>query len=236
MQLLNWRGLILGVAAAAAMSSAAGAADADASGPALTFNLGAATDYVFRGVSQTDNAPQIYGGADAEFAKIGYAGVWLSNVDFGNGTRLEYDLYAGLKPTLGPLALDLGVNRYGYVHSPAGSRQDYVEWKAGASWPLDEATLGLAVYYSDNYFGDAGPATYYEVNGASPVPRTRFSVSGAVGRQVLKGPLDYTTWNLGLGYAVNDHLGLDLRYWDTDEHSFGSIYDSRVVLGVKAAF
>ena len=235
MQLLNWRRLVLGAGAAAAVTSAAGAAEPGSSSPALTFNLGAATDYVFRGVSQTDNAPQVFGGADAEFARIGYAGVWLSNVDFGNGTRLEYDLYAGLKPTLGPLVLDLGVSRYGYARSPAGSHQDYVEWKAGAAWPLDEATLGLAVYYSDNYFGDTGAATYYELTGASPLPG-RFSLSGAVGRQVLKGPLDYTTWNLGLGYALNDHLGVDLRYWDTDAHSFGSTYDSRVVLGMKATF
>ena len=32
------------------------------------------------------------------FAKIGYAGLWVSNVEFNNGTELEYDLYAGLKP------------------------------------------------------------------------------------------------------------------------------------------
>jgi len=38
------------------------------------------------------------------------------------------------------------------------------------------------------------------------------------------------------GFALTDHIGFDLRYWDTDEHHFGSIYDSRVVIGVKATF
>ena len=38
------------------------------------------TDYVFRGVSQTDENPEIFGGVDATIGSIGYAGVWLSNV------------------------------------------------------------------------------------------------------------------------------------------------------------
>ena len=49
----------------------------------------------------------------------------------------------------------------------------------------------------------------------------------------MKGPLDYTTWNAGVSYALNEHVGLDVRYFDTDEHKFGSIYDSRVVAAIK---
>ncbi|HTE79419.1 MAG TPA: hypothetical protein VK634_01865 [Reyranella sp.] len=44
------------------------------------------------------------------------------------------------------------------------------------------------------------------------------------------------TWNAGLGHALNDHIGLDLRDGDPDEHSLGKTYDSRVVVGVKATF
>lgn len=39
-----------------------------------------------------------------------------------------------------------------------------------------------------------------------------------------------------MGYALTDHLGLDLRYHDTDKHSFGDIYGSRAVVSLKAAF
>ena len=69
-----------------------------------------------------------------------------------------------------------------------------------------------------------------------PIGKTPFSVSGALGRQQVKGPFDYTTWNLGVGYALNSHIGFDLRYWDTDEHGFGDIFKSKLVLGVKATF
>ncbi len=91
------------------------------------------------------------------------------------------------------------------------------------------------MFYSPEFFGKTGKATYYEINAAAPIPNSKFSVSGALGHQQVKGPADYTTWNAGIGFALNDHIGLDLRYWDTDEHSLGKIYDSRVVAGVKAA-
>ena len=98
------------------------------------------------------------------------------------------------------------------------------------------ATVGLAYFYSDNFFGETGNASYYEVNGSLPIGKTPFSVSGALGRQEVVGPLDYTTWNLGLGYALNSHVSFDLRYWDTDEHSFGNIFKSKLVFGAKLTF
>lgn len=86
------RRLLLGIAGGLALSVAIGAARADAAdvGPlSLSVNAGAATDYVFRGVSQTDEDPQVFGGVDATVGSIGYAGAWVSNVDFGDSTDLE---------------------------------------------------------------------------------------------------------------------------------------------------
>ncbi|MBA4011082.1 MAG: hypothetical protein C0481_04375, partial [Phenylobacterium sp.] len=136
----------------------------DDSGPLdLSFNVGAATDYVWRGVSQTDENPQISGGVDATVGGMVYGGAWLSNVDFGDDTDFELDLYAGVKPQLGPVNLDFGIIYYGYINAPTGSDQDFVEFKAAGSTPVGPATLGAAVYYSDNFFGDTGPATYVEL-------------------------------------------------------------------------
>jgi uncharacterized protein (TIGR02001 family) len=226
---------LLAAVATLAMSGAAHAQD-DGGPVKLTFNIGANTDYVFRGISQTDEDPSLFGGVDATLGSIGYAGVWVSNVDFGNGTDLEYDLYAGVKPVVGALTLDLGVIYYGYTDQPKGSHEDYWEIKAAASAPIGPATVGAAVFHSPEFFGKTGKATYYEINAGVPIPNSKFSVSGALGRQQVEGPADYTTWNAGVSFALTDHLGFDLRYWDTDEHGFGKIFDSRVVLGVKATF
>ena len=226
---------LLAAAATVAMGGAAFAQEDSALD--LSLNVGAATDYVWRGVSQTDESPQISGGIDATIGGLVYAGTWLSNVDFGTGndTDFELDLYAGIRPQLGPVALDLGIQYYGYINAPTGSDQDFVEFKLAGSVPVGPATVGAAVFWSDNFYGGTGNATYVELNGSSPIGE-KFSVSGAVGHQDVDYDGDYTTWNLGVGYALTDFLGVDLRYHDTNEHDFGDLYESRVVLGLKAAF
>lgn len=226
--------LKIALAAAAASVAMGGAALAQDEGPSFAFNVGASTDYVFRGVSQTDEEPQIYGGADVT-AGMFYAGVWASNVDFLDSTDAEVDVYAGVKPTAGPVALDFAALYYGYIDAPSGSDYGYWEFKAAASIPAGPATLGAAVFYSPDFFGSVDEAIYYEVNGSVPLAE-KLSASAALGHQSLEGPGDYTTWNVGVGYALTDHIGVDLRYHDTDEHGFGDIYDSRVVLGLKATF
>ncbi|HEU0289159.1 MAG TPA: TorF family putative porin, partial [Burkholderiales bacterium] len=85
-------------------------------------NAALATEYVFRGFSQTAQGPAIQGGFDATCG-IFYAGVWASNLDFGVVTvggpdqvvaNIEIDAYAGVKFTTGKLAWDVGIIYYGY--------------------------------------------------------------------------------------------------------------------------
>ena len=219
--------------AALALGTAAQAQDS----PEFSFNVGVASDYVFRGFSQTDSKPQIYGGADVGIG-IFYAGTWLSNVDFGDSTDMEYDLYAGFKPTLGPVSLDVGILRYGYTNQPDGADLDFWEGKVAGSVPAGKGTIGAAVYYTPENFNQTGQATYVELNGSMPLT-DKLSVSGAVGHQSLEGPLDYETWNLGVGYAINDVFGIDLRYWDTNVEKADDpfkVSSGRVVVGLKAAF
>ena len=58
---------------------------------ALSANVALATEYVFRGISQTAEGPSIQGGFDATCGMF-YAGVWASNLDWGvSGTDIEID-------------------------------------------------------------------------------------------------------------------------------------------------
>jgi uncharacterized protein (TIGR02001 family) len=221
---------------ALALGGAAQAQDADAGPVKLSFNVGASTDYVFRGISQTDENPQVFAGVDAALGSIGYAGAWVSNVDFNNGTSAEFDLYGGIKPVAGAVTFDLGVIYYGYTNQPDGPHEDYWEGKLAASTALGKGSVGAALYYSPEFFGETGEATYIELNGSAPLGESKWSVSGALGRQYVVGDLDYTTWNLGFGYALTDHVAVDFRYWDTSEHGFGDIYGARGVFAIKAVF
>lgn len=199
-------------------------------------NVAVATDYVFRGVSQTEEDVAVSAGVDVTKGAF-YAGAWASSVSFaGDGeTSVEGDLYLGVRPEFAGWTWDFGAVAYLY-DDPSGLDYDYVEAKVAASRPFGPATIGAAVYWSPDFFGAAeDEATYLEANAAFS-PNARWTVSGAVGRQFVSSSLDYTTWNLGAAYKLTDHLALDLRYHDTDEHDFGEVYESRAVASLKATF
>lgn len=93
---------------------------------ALSFNLGAVSDYRYRGISQTRLKPALQGGADYAPGSGFYVGTWLSTIrwieDWGRGSgvatgdaNLEWDVYAGHKGELGSgLSYDAGVLAYLY--------------------------------------------------------------------------------------------------------------------------
>ncbi len=228
--------------AAAACAVAAPAMAEEAAGWSFSGNIALTSDYVFRGVTQTLENPAVQGGFDAAYGNF-YAGVWASNVDFGfAGDSLETDLYLGYKPTLGPVAADIGVVGYFYPGAKdAGAEYDYFEvYAKGAINPVEPLTLGAAVFYSPESFGETGDAWYGELNAAYAVTPA-LSASGAVGYQDLEagylgGDDGYTTWNLGATYTVSG-FGFDLRYSDTtlDDTFYKDIADERVFVTLKRA-
>ena len=233
----NWIG-----AAAVATASITGAGAAQAE---TTANVALTTDYVFRGVSLSDNGPAIQGGFDWS-SEIAYAGVWASNVVDG----VEMDVYGGLTPTTGPIQWNLGAIAYFYPGADDDASEfDYVELVLGASTALTEQIkVGASIYYAPDNRADTGEATYYEING-SYQPMDALSFSAAFGNQSVEDPDglaggagedDYNTWNLGGTYAIHGFT-LDLRYHDTDidpgtdieAYTYGPpSYDAAVVLTV----
>ncbi len=218
---------LVGLAVAAgALLAGAGTAQAET---AVSFNVGAATDYVFRGIDQTTSYSEgeAFAGADVTSGQF-YAGVWVSNTGPHIAQFFEYDLYAGWKPTLGPVALDLGVIYYGYTDTDdtAGydeSESSNYELKVAGSIPAGGATLGAAVYWTPNFAGDNdglddNTAFYYEVNAAYTFSNTA-TLSGAFGAvNVDDYTVDsYTTWNVGVTYPVTEHFSIDGRYIGTDD-------------------
>lgn len=226
------KALKLAICAATASLALGGAAHAQD----VSFNVGVVSDYVFRGASQTDENPALQGGIDFS-SGIFYAGTWASNVDFGDETSAEVDLYAGVKPTAGPVSLDFGVLYYGYINDDG----DWAQWefKAAASVPAGPLTLGAAAYYTPDYTGvGTDEGLYIEAN-ASFSPAEKWTVSGAVGNQSVEftggGSDDYTTWNIGVAYAITENFAVDVRWHDTDIDG-AYLYDGRATVGLKATF
>jgi len=75
---------------------------ASATAQAIEFS-GTATftnDYRFRGISQTAGDAAVQASLDADFGNGFFAGIWGSNVDFGDDANLEIDYYAGYAGSL----------------------------------------------------------------------------------------------------------------------------------------
>jgi uncharacterized protein (TIGR02001 family) len=243
MRKLLFVGAVMAAAAPAAMAQEA---------LTITGNVALATDYAYRGISQTSQNPAIQGGFDAAFGSSGfYVGTWASNVAFGGS--LELDAYAGWKTTVGPVGLDVGVLGYFYPGaSDDAAELDYYEGYIKASiTPATGFTLGGGASYSPEFTAETGAGLYLELNGAYTVS-PEFSISGAVGQQSIddvNGPTiasevddDYTTWNIG-GTFTTMGVGLDLRYVGTSigsgdpiiTNGFTNLIDSddRFIVSVK---
>ena len=240
------------LAAASALSAALIAGPALADGPtrrgsikdpveaptpracALSANVALATEYVFRGVSQTSEGPSIQGGFDATCGMF-YAGVWASNLDWGvSGTDIEVDWYAGIKPKTGRITWDLGVIYYSYPSSTeafAGFDNNYVELKVGASAELwKDGTLGVTVFFSPDYQFETGNVWTVETGFSQVLPKIGMftpTFSALIGYQVgtdnayrtritAGGDDNYLYWNAGVTFGFLEKWSLDLRYWDSN--------------------
>ena len=207
---------ILTPLAAAGLLAAAGAT-ADVTG-----NIALTSDYVFRGISQTNESPAVQGGLDYAHSSGAYAGVWASNVDFVDGDEadIEIDLYAGMTGKLGDLGWKFGGLFYAYPGVSNNSSLKYDYWEVGPTltYPIGPATAQLLVLYSPNFFFETGKGLYSEIGLSAPIGS--FTVGGTFGHQDIErnlkfGTTDYNNWSLYASTTVAG-IGLKLAYTDTE--------------------
>ncbi|MEM7150335.1 MAG: TorF family putative porin, partial [Pseudomonadota bacterium] len=112
----------------------------------------AASDYTFNGVSQTDNDPALQASLDYAYDNGVYAGVWASNVDFGDDTDFELDAYVGRYIQLNEqVSLDYGIAYYTYQGN--NSDGNYAEAYTKFGYASDYGQTELNFWYSWDYFG-----------------------------------------------------------------------------------
>jgi uncharacterized protein (TIGR02001 family) len=136
--------LALGVAAPAFAQETEAPKEFELSGSATI-----ASDYRFRGVSQSDRGMAIQGGFTAKHQSGLYAGVWASNLAgwgaFG-GSNTELDIYGGYSLPVGGATLDVGLTWYMY---PGGSDiTDFAEPYAKVSGAFGPVNVLAGVAYA----------------------------------------------------------------------------------------
>ncbi|MFO8024734.1 TorF family putative porin [Thiohalophilus sp.] len=85
----------------------------------LSGNLGVTSNYIWRGVTQTDDQAAVQGGVDYTHDANLYAGVWTSN--YGNGNGYELDLYGGYRGRVGDIPFDAGLIMYRFPVDNTGT-------------------------------------------------------------------------------------------------------------------
>ena len=107
----------------------------------LSANVSATNNYVWRGMSQSNDSAALQGGVDLGYNGF-YLGTWASNVDFSGGAGAgdtEVDGYAGYAGEIDGLGYDLGYIKYGYLDTPSGN---FDEAYLGLSYDFGSGTLG----------------------------------------------------------------------------------------------
>lgn len=173
----------------------------------VTTNLGATSDYRFRGISQTQNAPALQGGIDYADKSGVYIGNWNSSVSsqlYTNGSGLESDLYAGYKKEVVGVTLDVGSYNYFYPRASVGStnyntKEIYVGATKG---PVSvKVSQSLSDYFATS---NSKGTKYYQADVTYPIAGTKASVLAHAGKTDIANntTLDYTDYNFGVGYNI----------------------------------
>ena len=200
----------------------------------ISYTITLTNDYDFRGVSQSAKDPALQASLDYADEKSGwYVGAWGSNVDFGDATDLELDLYTGFNgKTDAGLNWDAGIVYYTYDEH----QFNYPEVYAGVGYKYLKGKFS----YTYDYGGDSSVGHVQAINlaldASVPLPVKDLAVTAHVGHSAIQGEyVDYTDWSAGVAYTLKK-FSLALKYVDTDlpnTHSDVFNAGSRVVFTVS---
>ncbi len=192
----------------------------------LSFNVGAVTDYRFRGISQTSKKPALQGGLDFSHKSGVYLGVWGSNVkwikDFNGSTKGNYevDLYGGYKGEIAKdFTFDVGAIAYRYPGNNSGavgtpgagtvSNANTTEYYGALTYGMFTAKYSRA---SGDFLGflKSSGSSYLDLSAAVDLGNG-FTLTPHIGVQkvVNNSSYDYTDYSLSLAKDMGNGLTLN---------------------------
>ncbi len=194
----------------------------------VTASVAVASNYIFRGLSQTNQQPALQAGLDYAGSGGWYVGTWGSNISWlADGSSLatpissslEIDGYAGFRHTLSQdISVDLGVYTYYYPGSyPSGfTSPNTTEGYMGIS------AWGLSLKYSralTNLFGFAGSkdSGYWDLSYSQALTNTWTAVAHVGHQRVENSPgASYSDWNVSIANDFGQGFSASLGYYDSN--------------------
>ncbi|RYG00862.1 MAG: hypothetical protein EON94_08755 [Caulobacteraceae bacterium] len=207
-----------------------------------TGSLTVTSDYLFRGVTQTNKNPALQGGvtwtADSGFYAGGWGSSisWLADSDPGVSSQVELDGFVGYAGKFGDsdVGFDVGANYYWYPGDyPAGyNSPDTLELYAGVSWKILSAryyhsTTDLFGVPDSRGSGDLDVAANWEF-------APSWTLNAGAGKQWVRhnSGLDYSYWKVGVTKSFESGFSVAASYNDTDISGL----DDAFVLSLSKAF
>ncbi len=194
-------------------------------------NVALTSNYVYRGITQTNEGPAIQGGFDYSYAPVGfYAGIWASNLDFNAGTNdnasIEIDYYAGFAGEFSnAISWDVGGIYYHYPDQDEdkGAEYDFFEAYGNVGYTFAgvafEPTIGMGLAYSPDFFGEDDTGLYVSGTLDLSLPQG-FGLSFLVGNQDVDGDkssgpngFEYSHYSIGVSKDIGS-FGFDLTWYD----------------------
>ena len=220
-----WKAGLFGVVSMASLAQLA-QAEEGAWGP---FSGGATltSDYVFRGISQSDRDAAVQGYLQYDHASGFFANIWASSIDFNDDAdaRVEVDFTAGYNFSLGPDttgAVKAVYYWYADADIPSGDPEyDYWELIGSVGHDFGKFSVSGEITYSPDYFEESGDAWALTGGASVPVMDTflfftdGLEASAHVGHQWFDGDGDYLYYDFG-ATASWGQFALDVRWVDTD--------------------
>ncbi len=178
----------------------------------LSTNLTATSNYIWRGVTQTNDAAAIQGGADYTISKRFYAGAWTSNI----AGDTELDIYGGYTNKFGAFDFDAGIVTYQYLGD--SGTDDFTEVYAGAVYKNYSAKVSVDINETNIYLEGAAdfelPDKYvltahvgiYSFDQAGRTDYNDYSVT--ISKSELSFSLSDTSENLAQGQSDNIRVNI----------------------------
>ena len=230
-----------------ALSAAMPAFAADEPSP-LTFNVGAVSDYRYRGISQTRLKPAVQGGLDYAAPGGFYIGAWASTIkwikDVNGDSDVEIDVYGGWKGEVASgLTLEVGGLQYYYPSNKLNPSANTFELYGALSF--GPVTVKYSHALTDTFANaDSKGSGYLDVSASFEIA-DGWMLAPHVGHQKIKGPLSsaasYTDYSLTLSKSFGA-LTPSIAVVGTDaDKGFYTVKDkflgkTSVVVGLKYAF
>lgn len=238
-------------AAAGAMAQTAAPAAPESS---LAFNVGAVSDYRYRGISQSRKEAALQGGVDYSHKSGLYVGAWGSSIKWITDTtnvtsgNTELDLYGGYKGAVGDVAYDVGFLRYVYASNDyqksGGVNANTNEVYGAATYGVVTAKYSHAI---SDIFGNLNSKNSYYLDLSAALDLGEgYSLTPHVGRQMIKNtPIcSYNDASVTLGKDLGNGLSASLMAVTTNADKLCSSYmykntqlgGSGLVAGIKYTF